>query len=129
MNQIKFLSVKWASVIPALLFLAGCVTPLSKEVSKVKPGMMKWDVLDTLGSPTISERRSGRDRWTYVYFDGNKRQGRVIEFENGEVSSVKPLRFILSAREKLQEASSIEEYEQHARAAAAETEAGFTPLE
>lgn len=56
-----------------------------KEFDKVAGGMEKDDVLDMMGSPTATLRRSGKDRWFYVFYEDKIRFEKEVQFFEGKV--------------------------------------------
>ena len=51
--------------------------------NKVKTGMDKDDVLETMGSPRSSQRFHGKDRWRYVFYEDNIRYEKEVHFLEG----------------------------------------------
>lgn len=63
--------------------LAGCQTNMVNAFNKVKTGMDKDDVLETMGSPRTSQRFHGKDRWRYVFYEDNIRYEKEVHFLEG----------------------------------------------
>lgn len=78
--MLRFLSILLVS--SGLIFL-GCQTSMTKQFSKLKPGMEKDDVLDVMGSPSQTQRMHGKDRWTYVFYEDRIRFEKEIQFFDG----------------------------------------------
>jgi outer membrane protein assembly factor BamE (lipoprotein component of BamABCDE complex) len=99
------------------LILTGCQTLPEKDFETLKPGMDKHTVLETMGSPNATVRRSGQDRWYYTYYQNEVPVTKEVRFQEGMAvhagDTIKPA---ISAEEqdKLNEASNaaaVAEYE------------------
>lgn len=71
-----------------LLGTVGCATSTETRLKKLTIGLDKTGVLDTAGNPHRSERRSGGDVWTYIYFVDDHRFERDLRFESGKLVSI-----------------------------------------
>ncbi len=60
-----------------------CQTSALTDFQKIKPGMEKQDVLETMGNPSRTERFHGKDRWTYIFYDSRIRFEKEIQFFEG----------------------------------------------
>ena len=61
-----------------LLFLGYSLSACSsfqKDLDSVEVGTDKGILLETIGSPTRTERVRGHDKWTYIYYDENDQRG------------------------------------------------------
>lgn len=67
----------------SLTSLSACQTNMTRQFEKVHSGMEKNDVLDIMGSPQRTQRLHGKDRWTYIIYEDDKRSEKDILFENG----------------------------------------------
>lgn len=65
----------------ALLF-AGCATPLQR-FERVKVGMEKDQVLRIMESPQRTERIKDSDRWTYIFYNDDRRLEKEVDFSQG----------------------------------------------
>lgn len=74
----------------AMTLLSGCQLSQQglKSFEKVKPGMEKPEVLDIVGSPDRRQRWHGMDRWTYIYFEKDRREEKEIHFDEGKATYV-----------------------------------------
>lgn len=63
--------------------VTGCATTPSRDWTRVEAGMEKSEVLEIMGSPQRRIRRKGQDRWTYIFYDNQIRQEKVVHFEEG----------------------------------------------
>ncbi|MFN7262516.1 MAG: outer membrane protein assembly factor BamE [Pseudobdellovibrionaceae bacterium] len=68
----------------ASLFTVGCQMSPSKQFNKVTVGMEKDQVLEIMGSPQQTLRRSGADRWTYVFYNQETKESRQVHFSEGK---------------------------------------------
>jgi outer membrane protein assembly factor BamE (lipoprotein component of BamABCDE complex) len=91
--------------------LVACVTPMHQEIAKVKVDMDKGDVLEIIGSPTISLRRHSQDRWIYKYPVEKNMQAMQITFEDGYVIAMAPYSMRPSRDHQNIDSSNIKEYE------------------
>lgn len=73
----------WFSLLLFSLSLAACQTNMTRQFEKVHSGMEKNDVLELMGSPQRSQRFHGKDRWTYILYEDNKRSEKEVHFDNG----------------------------------------------
>ncbi len=95
--------------------LTGCASTPQRGLEKLEVGMDKSQVVELMGSPLHSQRQKGQDIWTYRYFKDDQewftrvtfKQGRVIDVESTDQAT-------LRARQQLEEASSLEEFEERA---------------
>ncbi|MCE3010299.1 MAG: outer membrane protein assembly factor BamE [Proteobacteria bacterium] len=62
----------------------GCQMSPSKQFNKVSVGMEKDQVLEIMGSPQQTLRRSGADRWTYVFYNTETQESRQVHFSEGK---------------------------------------------
>ena len=62
---------------------SACQTNETKAYNKLKPGMDKDDVLDTMGDPRRTHRSHGQDRWQYVYYENSQKVTKEVKFEEG----------------------------------------------
>lgn len=71
-----------------LCFLASCHTlnDRRQDFALVKRGMTKPQVMDTLGSPSWSDRKQGEDRWIYFLDPHDRSTERIVYFRKGTVS-------------------------------------------
>lgn len=77
----------WRNTLGIVAFcsLLGCSTSLKKALDEVQLGADKATVLESLGNPKATLRRSGRDIWTFHYYEANQLHMRSLIFENGRV--------------------------------------------
>lgn len=69
----------------------GCSSPNRKDqLSRVKSGMTKEQVLGITGNPSRSGRVQGADKWSYDIYDSEKRRVDIIDiyFTDGTVDIV-----------------------------------------
>lgn len=80
----------WCKTLGVVAFcsLLGCATSLKKALDEVQLGSDKATVLESLGNPKATLRRSGRDIWTFHYFEEGQLHMRSLIFENGRVVHV-----------------------------------------
>ena len=72
------------AAIVILSTLSGCQTSRLSAFENVKPGMDKPLVLAEVGSPDISRRWNGKDRWIYNLTSRSEEpQTKEVHFENG----------------------------------------------
>jgi outer membrane protein assembly factor BamE len=71
-------------------FLFSACSSLTKleQFNTLKPGMEKHDVLEVMGGPDRRQRIHGSDRWTYLIYDQNIRNEKVVEFNEGIATHV-----------------------------------------
>lgn len=70
-----------------LFLLAGCQLAISRteEFNQVRVGMSKQDVIETLGSPSWSERKEGEDLWIYFLDPQDRSKEKIVYFADGMV--------------------------------------------
>jgi hypothetical protein len=84
-NPVRFL------VLLSALMLSGCQSYGPRNFENLHVGMEKSAVVETAGSPTITRRWEGKDRWIYEYRDRtDKVVVKEIHFENGKSVYVGP---------------------------------------
>lgn len=64
-------------------FSLGCQTLPQTDFAKVQPGMDKHSVLEIMGSPNSTVRRSGQDRWYYNFYVQNSPVIKEVRFQEG----------------------------------------------
>ena len=94
------------------LAISGCSTPIHQKVGSLELGMEKDHVIDLLGSPNRTRRWKGKDEWTYIYYKNDKRQGKDVYFEYGQVVHIKNTQFTPPHKLKLKDSLSFDEYKQ-----------------
>ncbi len=68
-----------------LVLLSSCQTSQAKGFESVAEGMEKDAVIEAAGSPTISRRWRGKDRWIYIFKNkSDEPTVREIHFHNGK---------------------------------------------
>lgn len=78
----------WICISLLGFYLTSCATSLRKELSEIRAGMDKGQVVEKVGSPHRKRRWKGEDEWTYIYYVNNKQAATEIRFQNGVVTSV-----------------------------------------
>jgi outer membrane protein assembly factor BamE (lipoprotein component of BamABCDE complex) len=97
----------------SVIFMSGCQTLPHKSFENVRVGMDKTTVLEVAGSPKVSKRWHGKDRWVYRFYsptDGH--QIREVHFQNGIATYVGGrMNALVTAedQDRLNEASNVEE--------------------
>lgn len=72
-----------------------------QDFAKVQSGMDKHSVLQIMGSPDTTLRRSGQDRWYYNYYEQNTPITKEVRFQEGlAVYSGDPVKPALSAADE-----------------------------
>lgn len=83
----KRLYLSWMKHLISILLLSafslGCQTLPQTDFAKVQPGMDKHSVLEIMGSPNSTLRRSGQDRWYYNYYEQNSPVTKEVRFQEG----------------------------------------------
>ena len=76
----------------AVLSLCSCqTTSRYRSFSKIKEGMTKTSVVETVGGPDHAVRVDGKVRWIYVFYnDGENPEEREVQFVDAKVSYVGP---------------------------------------
>ena len=69
-----------------LLTAVGCQTSLKQEFTKVNEGMVKYEVLEILGSPQVSKRWRGQDKWIYRFYERDAPVTKEVYFKEGKVA-------------------------------------------
>jgi outer membrane protein assembly factor BamE len=59
-----------------------------RQFNELKPGMEKDDVLNRMGSPNQTQRFHGKDRWRYVFYDGDMRFEKEVQFFEGNATYI-----------------------------------------
>jgi outer membrane protein assembly factor BamE len=68
----------------SVAFSLGCQTNEIKAFSSLQPGMDKGQVISIMGSPQVSDRIHGRDRWTYVFYHDELKHVKEVQFTEGK---------------------------------------------
>lgn len=116
---------------PFWLSLAACQMNPKKQFEKIKTGMDKGQVLELMNSPQQTDRKSGIDRWTYIYYNDEVREEKQVHFAEGLVTYVgAPVQPAVSAEEQdaLNEAAN-QSLEQMARNKKQESNNAFSNYE
>jgi outer membrane protein assembly factor BamE len=75
---------KFWLLLGAFLFISlGCQTNMKHAFEKLKVGMDKDQVLETIGGPRAVTRFHGKDRWFIVYYSEGFRYEKEVHFTNG----------------------------------------------
>ena len=99
-----------------ILVLASCASSLPRSLENVATGMDKDRVLQIAGNPGRTFRENMHDHWVYIYFVRGQELHRDIVFTDGLVTRVgRPLTKDNWVKD-LENADSMEEFEQKARA-------------
>lgn len=81
--------------------MGACQSSQLKNFEQVSPNQEKDTVLEHVGNPTFKDRIKGQDRWTYVFYDNDKKYQKEIYFENGFVTYVgDPVPSFISAEQQ-----------------------------
>lgn len=77
-------------LIGVCIIIVGCSTTRKDQLSEVKRGMSKSEVLALAGNPSRTDRLAGADRWRYDIRDKNKRRLETVDvyFNKGSVQYV-----------------------------------------
>ena len=115
-RSLKFKAIGASLALIGALNLSGCGTVASKDLSNIKMGMTKAEVIDATGGPNRKFREEGKDHWVYQMSHDQKDWSQVISFANGKVVKIgKPFTKDQAAQE-LEDTNSLEEYEAKAKA-------------
>jgi outer membrane protein assembly factor BamE (lipoprotein component of BamABCDE complex) len=81
--MLKFI---FAVLAPALFFFCACqTTSLLQDFKRVRLGMDKDNIIETVGNPEREERRDSRDWWYYSSFENQTKYERMVVFQDGKV--------------------------------------------
>lgn len=78
--------------------------------------MDKDQVLRTAGNPKYTYRSEDQDHWVYVFESNGRLFTKTVTFEHGKVTAVGRTSGKDDSNKELENASSMEEFEQKARA-------------
>ncbi len=110
-----------------LLFLSSCISTRA-GLQRVQVGFTKKEVFNEIGRPEKVRRIKGVDRWLYKFKLNSQKHTREIFFEEGRVLKIGPLTPYPNYYRKMEEAETIEEYEQNANFYRRQKEAGFRKI-
>lgn len=73
--------------LPLLLNLS-CQTNELKAYDRLQVGMEKGEVIAIMGSPRRTDRSNSKDRWTYIFYQGDQKYQKEVQFLEGKATYV-----------------------------------------
>lgn len=77
--------MKQIFLIISLSLVLGC-SSVQHSLDAVSVGMEKGEVLESLGGPTLTKRRSNEDVWQYTFYDGDKKIVKELRFKGNKLT-------------------------------------------
>lgn len=102
-------------IIVTTLSAWGCASS-RPDLSRVRVGQDKDQVLQVVGDPKRTFRAGGQDHWIYVDYEGDAKITHSVDFADGRVVRVSRPSSTSNLERELENAATLEEFEAKARA-------------
>ncbi len=105
--------------------LIGCASPHHVNISRLKLGMEKDQVLELVGNPNHTNYSKGLRTWVYVYYQNNNKLGKKLIFKKEHLIKISEHSFKPSLKDQLNESESFKDYENKVKKRRSKAKEGF----